>query len=330
MKQLHEGLDYTLYKIYIWGGLALVVTFIVVSVLVFDVPSLPDPWSFLTLFCPIVLYVSGILLYWWWVLLFKGNKEMEALRDVQREGIPGIKALQSWNTLHQAMAVHGGAVDELIENDKKARRPILVWYGSLNLLALWILCPLALGNLGILRTDGLPNKGLGIWLAGVFVWVVLMLAATPLLLRWGSKSAENAYLAPLGLALTRTPGLTVGALGLLSDGQKPVPDSPAIVEGERHGRLVHIETIDKTSVTVVQAAVPPFAVQSDDGKLVPGEGTPEAVVKALKILRKAKRWRGTTVEAGPEGIGIRRQSKGTNMWLYDLWLAEYLAQAFIS
>lgn len=330
MNQLHEGLDYTLYKIYIWGGLALVVAFIVVSVLVFDVPSLPDPWSFLTLFCPIVLYVGGILLYWWWVLLFKGNKELEALRDVPREGVSEIKALQSWNTLHQAMATHGGNVDELIENDKKARRPILVWYGGLNLAALWIFCPLALANLGILRTDKLPNNGLGIWLAGVFVWIVLMLGATPLLLRWGSKSAENAYLAPLGLVLTRTPGLTVDTSGLLGDGQKPVPDGPAIVEGERHGHLVHIETIDKHSLTVVQAAAPPFAVQSDNGKLLPDEDAPEAVVNALKSLRKAKRWEGIAVDAGPEGIGVRRQSKGTNMWLYDLWLAEYLAQAFIS
>jgi hypothetical protein len=30
------------------------------------------------------------------------------------------------------------------------------------------------------------------------------------------------------------------------------------------------------------------------------------------------------VYAGPEGIAVQRQSKSTNMWLYDLWLAEYL------
>ena len=29
--------------------------------------------------------------------------------------------------------------------------------------------------------------------------------------------------------------------------------------------------------------------------------------------------------AGPEGVGVQRHAKGTNMWLYDLWLAEYLA-----
>jgi hypothetical protein len=41
-------------------------------------------------------------------------------------------------------------------------------------------------------------------------------------------------------------------------------------------------------------------------------------------IRKAKRWQGVAVYVGPEGIGVQRQSKGTNMWLYDLWLAEYL------
>jgi hypothetical protein len=87
---------------------------------------------------------------------------------------------------------------------------------------------------------------------------------------------------------------------------------------------VHIETIDRYSLTVLQANLPEFRVQSDDGKLVPDRGAPDAVAKALQSLRKAKRWRGIGVYSGPEGIGVQRESKGTNMWLYDLWLAEYL------
>jgi hypothetical protein len=82
--------------------------------------------------------------------------------------------------------------------------------------------------------------------------------------------------------------------------------------------------IDKHSLTVLQARLPQFSIQSNDGKLVPEMGAPEAVVKALRSLRKAKRWRGVVAWAGPQGIAIQRQSPGTNMWLYDLWLAEYL------
>jgi hypothetical protein len=322
LKQLHQGLDYRLYKIYVWGGIALIVVHIFVSTLMFDALSLPGPQVFLLLAGPLLLWFAGILLYWWWVFLFKGNRELEELSQAQGQEVPGIKALRSWNTLHQAMAINGGNVEELIKNAKEANRPILLWYGGLNLLAVWVLGPIVLGSLEIMQSDW--GNGIWIWIGGVFVGIALMLVGTPVLLSWGGKSAEKAYLAPLGLALTKTPGLEADVIGLIGGGQKLIPDGPAIVEGERHGRLIHIETIDKHSLTVVQAKVPEFKVQSNDGKLVLDKGAPEAVARALKSLRKAKRWRGIAVYAGPEGIGIQRQSKGTNMWLYDLWLAEYL------
>ena len=111
---------------------------------------------------------------------------------------------------------------------------------------------------------------------------------------------------------------------LLGGGQILIPDGPAIVEGERYGRLVHIETIDKYSLTVLQAKLPEFTVLSKEGKLTPSEKAPGEVVDTLKSLRKAKRWQGIDVYASPDGIAIQRESRGTNMWLYDLWLAEYL------
>ncbi len=320
MKQLYEGLDYKLYKIYIWGGLPLIVIYIMVATLVFDVLSPPGPQSFLILITPLTLWFAGILLYWWWVFLFKGNKELEALARQPEMGIPGISALKSWNRLHQAMAINGGDVGALIKNRKEAQRPLLLWYGSLNLLAIWIFAPIILGSLGFIPA----GKGGGIWIAGVFVWVGLMVLATPGFLKWGSQSAEKAYLAPLGLAITNTPGLKPDVMGFIGGGQKLIPNGPAIVEGERYGRLVHIETIDKHSLTILQAESPEFKAHSDAGKLRPGENAPEIVTKALKSLRKAKRWQGIEVRADSEGISIQRQSKGTNMWLYDLWLAEYL------
>jgi hypothetical protein len=44
-------------------------------------------------------------------------------------------------------------------------------------------------------------------------------------------------------------------------------------------------------------------------------------------LRKAKRWVGIELSAGQDGIAVERESKGQNMWLYDLWLAERLLEA---
>jgi hypothetical protein len=323
MKQFHQGWDYRLYRIYVWGGLALIVVHIFVSTLIFDALSLPGPQAFLVIAGPLLLWFAGILLYWWWVFLFKGNRELEELSQTQGQRVPGIKSLKSWNTLHQAMAIHGGNVEELIRNEKRAKRPILLWYGGINLLAVWIACPITLGSLEVIHADW--GNGIWIWLAGVFVWIALMLVGTPFLLSWGAKGAGEAYLAPLGLAVTQTPGLGVDVIGLIGGGQTLIPDGPAIVEGERYGRLIHIETIAKHSLTVVQAKMPEFKVQSNDGKLVPDKEAPENVTRALKSLRKAKRWRGIVVHAGPEGIAIQRQSKGTNMWLYDLWLAEYLS-----
>ena len=318
MKQLHEGLDYTLYKIYIWGGLACYVVWVFVATLVFDALSLPGPQPFWLIIAPLMLWFAGILLYWWWVFLFKGSRELEALVEGQENGFPGIKSLKSWNTLHQAMAIYGGNVEELRRSEKTARRPILIWYGCTNLLVVWIFGPITLGSLGIFQLN------LGIWLGGVFVWIPLMLVLTYVLLGWGGGAAEKAYLAPLSLAITQMPGLNPDEMGVIGGGQTLSPDGPTIVEGERQGRLVHIETLDRYSLTVLQANLPEFKVHSDDGKLVPERGAPEAVTKALKSLRKAKRWRGIEVNAGPEGIGVQRESKGTNMWLYDLWLAEYL------
>jgi hypothetical protein len=223
------------------------------------------------------------------------------------------------------MAISGGSVEEFIKNAKRANRPILVWYGIINLLAVWILAPIMLGSLEIIHPDG--GRVGGVWLGGIFAGIALLLVSTPILASWGSEGAEEAHLVPLGLAVTRTPRLAPDVIGLLGGGQKLIPDGPAVVEGQRYGRLVHIETIDKHSLTALQANMPEFKVQSNDGKLVPDRGAPETVVRALRSLRKAKRWRGIGASAGPEGIAIHRESPGTNMWLYDLWLAEYLLES---
>ena len=98
--------------------------------------------------------------------------------------------------------------------------------------------------------------------------------------------------------------------------------------GERRGRSVRIELLDRHVRTLVQGQPPNFVLRSPDGKLIlDGEGL-ASVGKAIKPLRKARRWRGIQVEGGPEGIAVIRESRRQNMWLYDLWLAEYLLEKF--
>ena len=117
MKRLHEGLDYKLYNIYIWGGLPLLVIFIAVVALILDKRNMLDSAVHPCIISPVMLWITGILLYWWWVFLFKGNKELEELARSPGGDFPGIKSLKNWNTLHQAMAVHGGSVKEYIKNE---------------------------------------------------------------------------------------------------------------------------------------------------------------------------------------------------------------------
>ena len=325
MTRLHEGCDYQLYKIYAWGGLFALVIHIFVSLLVFDVDSQPDLALYVVV-GPITLWVLGILAYWWWVLLFKGNRELKELARGRAEGTPAISALKSWSTLHRAMALCGGDAGEMSKVERAARRPVLVFFGMENLLVLWVVGGFWIGNLFL---EDSPRWTIGVWAFGVPVLAILMFVGTFLLVGRTSKSAEAAYLAPLGLRLAEFPSLKLHQPGPFGGGQEVIPEGAAVVEGIRHGRRVHIETFGKHSYTLVQAAMPPFTIRSQDGKLVADTGAPTPVTEALKGLREAKRWKGIEVAGGPDGIGVERQSTGHNMWLYDLWLIERVLEKWI-
>jgi len=115
MNRLYEGWDYLLYRIYIWGGIAaLVVYFAVVTYFcALGFIDVPDTAVLAIYSAPITPWVLGILAYWWWVFLFKGNKELNESTRRRPESTPEISALKSWSTLHPAMAIYGGNVDEM-------------------------------------------------------------------------------------------------------------------------------------------------------------------------------------------------------------------------
>jgi hypothetical protein len=103
-----------------------------------------------------------------------------------------------------------------------------------------------------------------------------------------------------------------------------VPHGAAILEGTRRERSIHIETLDTHTLTNIREDTPSFSLHSPDGKLSAKNEVPDSVKKAMKGLRKAKRWKGIKVTGGKEGITVERDTQKQNMWLYDLWLAEYL------
>jgi hypothetical protein len=316
---MYEGLDNEVFKTYVFGGFVLIAVSVFIATLIIDIARISGPAVYFMIFGPVFIWFVGIILFWWWVILFKDKQELKELVQVTDKGIPGIQSLKNWNSLHQAMVISGGNVEEFSKQEKKANRPGIVWFGLMNLLPIWIFGYVVLGALNIININ--DTRPL---VFGVFACVAILIVGTYFLFGWGRKIGKHAYLKPLGLSITSVPVLKSDVIAMMGGGQRLIPDGPVIVEGQRYGRLVHIETIDKHSLTIVQTELSEFKVQSKEGKLTPGKNAPEEVVGTLKSLRKAKRWLGIEVYCGLYGIAIQRESRGTNMWLYDLWLAEYL------
>lgn len=75
MFRLHEGWDYTVYKIYVIGGIAALIGIPIALALVLQ-DRFPSENFFRTYMIFLTAWISGLLGYWWWVFLFKENKKL--------------------------------------------------------------------------------------------------------------------------------------------------------------------------------------------------------------------------------------------------------------
>lgn len=317
------GWDSILYRLYIIGGILVIVA--VSMGLAFLVPGANEAQWMPLVSGLVTLYVVGILGYWWVQLLFKGYGQPERMLEEAGEDAPEIKALRSWSKLSEAMTIHGGDIDELKRLEKAALRPLLEWYGWTNVITLYCISYPWLVALGFLtpRTHGY-------FVAGVVGLIIFILVRTYFLLGASISAGEHAYLRPLGLAMVEKPTMDFRRMGrTVTEGPWGLVAGGAMVSaGTRHDRSVQVVIEGKQNYTMVKAHVPRFTVESREGKLVAGESAPKAVTESLKQLRKAKRWVGMELQAGPEGIVVERTpGRRQNMWLYDLWLAERLLEA---
>ena len=114
-------------------------------------------------------------------------------------------------------------------------------------------------------------------------------------------------------------------------------DMPATeITGTRNGRRVALRIGVVPSAwrergayeVEVEAAVAPFRVGADDGRLVAERGALPEVEEFLGGLAPAPDvWREVTVEGGPDGILARRPvTAHPQGYVYDLWLVERLAE----
>jgi hypothetical protein len=315
--RLHEGWEYTIYKYYVFGGLAALMGTPILTTLVFGDTIAYENYG-IAYAAMLTLWVVGILAYWWWSFLWKGIDD-PLPADGEPTAVPRIRSLKNLTTLHRAMVIYGGNREAFQAAERAAMRPVLEFYAWLNLLVLWIFVVFWTSLLGIF-----PPRLLYLLPVGVVAIAIGLMIRIYLLSGSSAERFAESYLPPLGLRLADNPSLTLRPFAMLTGGQTVMPKGTAVLTGTRHGHLVRIETADQVSVTHIQVPVPVFTIRDEVGKLKL-EGEPlETVAKAIKSLRKAKRWRGIKVTGGPEGIKIERKSRQQNMWLYDLWLAEYL------
>ncbi len=205
------------------------------------------------------------------------------------------------------MALWGGNPEALIAERRNARRPLLEWSAWTTALAL---CPLV--SVWLYLFGALSQAAFLTYIRpAIVILAVLMLVRTYFLLQGVKRNDQEAIYAPLGLS-------QVGF---------PQPDAaPKVLEGVRRGRSVRITVEGRHSTTQVSGQVLVFEVESVEGKFVLTEDLPEEVHSALKSLRKAMRWVGVKLAGTQEGVSVDRNSRGVNLWLYDLWLAERLLE----
>ncbi len=136
-------------------------------------------------------------------------------------------------------------------------------------------------------------------------------------------------MAPLGLEVTERPKVNIETREATTGRVGPKIHGALVLSGERNGRRVSIrlggEERTGASEVSVAAPAPEFSAKSRDGRVRPGDGTPETVVAALKDVPNSTRWKKVTVKGGPEGVEVVRKSGEQSDWLCDLWLAERLA-----
>jgi hypothetical protein len=309
MRRLYEGIDYLIYKIYVFGGFIAIFIYALILAFFGKIPETGND-GLAILGKPIMLWVVGILVYWWIVFLFKKDTELEKSLKNPPNTVPEISALKNWTTLHTAMSLYGGDIEQLRKLDRAGRGPVLIWYGLQNLLVIWIF---GCFWVYIYYQDKFPWDMRWVMAFGVIGFLILFLILTPLLVWLSGSRGEEASFNALGLEFGDSP-------------QKI--EEATVLEGSRRGRKVRVEFLSEKSYTLVKTPTPPFEIQSQAGKLTTDENSPEPVVKALKSLRKAKRWIGIKCVGGSGGIWIERESTGYHEWLYDLWLIERVLEKF--
>jgi hypothetical protein len=207
--------------------------------------------------------------------------------------------------LYQEMVLYGGKSEFLERELAIGNRKIVEWFLWANLITLFPIVNVWLYLFGIVS----QGQFMQYIVPAIVILIVLMLGRTYILLGGGKGDYQTQM---------------QGSLGLIAD--KSMAAKESVLIGERRGRGVRLETKGRHSLTFLDFPIAEFKLESPTGKFGGAEKLPAELRSALE-LPKAKRWQQVRIEGSQRGIKIERTSRGQNMWLYDLWLAERLAEA---
>lgn len=138
---------------------------------------------------------------------------------------------------------------------------------------------------------------------------------------WGGRRARmtafSAFIAPLGLRLD-----DAGARRLR---REPHPNETMRLVGERHGRRVEVLLApDRQEVRLGLQGAVDYRVQGADGRLEASPESDGAIRTGLQGLHPHRRWNDLAVTGGPAWVRVERRGSGTDSWVHDLWLAEFI------
>ena len=300
---------------YVIAGIGAVVVVVIVA-------SIIDPTGEKAIYVAVgapILLLAGVLLYQWkWATSQEKPRPLEDLTPEVRAD-PGL--IDDYWLIYRLLALE--PLDE--EALKRAQAPTMgLVKANIKLAAVVCILPVLAGVMVL--TGEVPDFGNGDWL------VVLPVILAPAALLWVrymmSKAGETAgsWLDPLGMRMTSMPTVSIGSDYGSGSGMRSRVSGASVIEGERHGRRIHI-ALGGEHQTSVEAEVPGFEITPKGGRLTVGPGSPDAVARVLEPLGESDRWKNLReVKGGEEGITAVRKVDAHNGWMWDLWLCERLAE----
>lgn len=316
MKDTGAGWDSCLYRIFVIGWIAAVVAGVLLAAFLAPGNSrLP-------------LYIGGggmigfivvLLAYWWFQIAIKGYGSALPPQETAAPS-PSPNILESWNALFDAMSIQNENREQAKVLQKQAGSPLLVWFGMLAGLTLYILVFMGLYLAEIISPEQVRYLGYS-----VPVLAILMYAIGRGLVRRANRANEALVFAPLGLSLISTPEMMIFPT---ADGSpRASARGDLVLAGRRHGRAVQINIGSAKTTTLVEEPSAQFEIKNARGEFEATANPHESVRRILDGIRPTKHWDGVILRGNGQGVSAERTGGSHNMWLYDLWLIEHILEA---